>query len=472
MCSEVVKQTAVGAPADELGPVAVEVKALGKRYEIYATPQDRLRQMVMPRLARLFGRKPREYFREFWALRNIDLTIARGETVAIIGQNGSGKSTFLQLVCGTLFPTQGEVRRHGRIAALLELGAGFNPEFTGEENVFLSGMLYGLTEQQLKERYDSIIAFAEIGDFISQPVKTYSSGMYVRLAFAIAAHVDANVLVVDEALSVGDVRFTQKCMRFLRDFQKTGTLLFVSHDVSAVTSLCSRAVWLDQGSVRQDGPAKEVVEAYLAEQHILDRKAQGVAVTTVKKERARAQMKALDVVDPRLAQLRQANTIQIYEFDPDAGHNSFGTGDATIVEVSMTDGDGHAVQLMHGGELVTLEIRVNLRATLGNLIFGFYVKDRLGQRLFGDNTHLTYEDAIHGVADDEFRAQFEFRMPILPAGAYSIDAAVASGTQQEHTQQHWVHDALQFRAADSTMRHGLIGIPMLRITVEKERSVA
>lgn len=472
MCSDRATQAAVEVSTDVMAQPAVEVNGLGKRYEIYSAPQDRLKQMVMPRLARLFGVKPKEYFREFWALRGIDLTISRGETVAIIGQNGSGKSTFLQLVCGTLFPTQGEVKRSGRIAALLELGAGFNPEFTGEENVFLSGMLYGLNEKQLKERYDSIIAFAEIGEFVSQPVKTYSSGMYVRLAFAIAAHVDADVLVVDEALSVGDVRFTQKCMRFLREFQKTGTLLFVSHDVSAVTSLCSRAIWLDHGSVRLDGPAKEVVEAYLAEQHILDRKAQGVAVTTVKKERARAQMKALDVIDPRIAQLKAANTIQVFEFNPDAHDNSFGAGGATIVEVSLIDDDGHAVQLLHGGELVTLEIRVSLKVTLMNLIFGFYVKDRLGQRLFGDNTHLTYEDAIEGVAEDEFRAQFQFRMPIMPAGAYSIDAAVASGTQQEHTQQHWVHDALQFRTVDSTMRHGLIGIPMLRIKVEKERSVA
>ncbi|MGT2491509.1 ABC transporter ATP-binding protein [Cupriavidus basilensis] len=204
--------------------------------------------------------------------------VQQGETVAIIGQNGSGKSTLLQLVCGTLFPTLGEVSVNGRIAALLELGAGFNPEFTGEENVYLSGLLYGIEEGELAKRFDSIVAFAEIGDFINQPVKTYSSGMYVRLAFVIAAHVDADVLVVDEALSVGDVRFTQKCMRFLREFQKTGTLLFVSHDVGAVTSLCSRAIWLDHGVLKMDGNAKETVEAYLAEQHALDRGALGVSV--------------------------------------------------------------------------------------------------------------------------------------------------------------------------------------------------
>ena len=175
-------------------------------------------------------------------------------------------------------PTTGGVRIAGRIAALLELGAGFNTEFSGRENVFLSGLLYGISREELARRYDSIVAFAEIGEFIDQPVKTYSSGMYVRLAFSIAAHVDADVLVVDEALSVGDVRFTQKCMRFLREFQKTGTLLFVSHDTSAVVGLCSRAVWLDHGSLRMDGSAKETVEVYLAAQHALDREAEGDSV--------------------------------------------------------------------------------------------------------------------------------------------------------------------------------------------------
>lgn len=458
--------------SDSVTQIAVEVHGLGKRYEIYSAPQDRLKQMLLPRLSRMAGRPPKTYFREFWALRDVNLTVARGETVAIIGQNGSGKSTFLQLVCGTLFPTQGEVKRHGRVAALLELGAGFNPEFSGEENVFLSGMLYGLTEKQLKDRYDSIIAFAEIGDFIQQPVKTYSSGMYVRLAFAIAAHVDADVLVVDEALSVGDVRFTQKCMRFLREFQKNGTLLFVSHDVGAVTSLCSRAVWLDHGSIRMDGGAKEVVEAYLAEQHVLDRRAQGVAVTAAKAERARAKMVAKDVVDPRLGVLKGANSIQVFEFDPEEHGGAFGAGGAKVIDVALVDQDGRQTQLIGGGELVSLEIKVSLSAPMSGLIFGFYVKDRLGQRLFGDNTHLSYEDVIEGGADDVFRASFQFRMPILPVGAYSIDAAVASGTQDDHTQRDWVHDALQFRAVDSTMRHGLIGIPMLRISVEKERSLA
>ncbi|WP_345889837.1 ABC transporter ATP-binding protein [Paraburkholderia sp. Cy-641] len=458
-----------------MNEIAVEVHGLGKRYEIYPAPQDRLKQMVLPRLARVLHREPKEYFREFWALRDVSLSISRGETVAIIGQNGSGKSTFLQLVCGILFPTTGQVQRSGRIAALLELGAGFNPEFTGEENVYLSGMLYGLSEKQLKERYNSIVEFAGIGEFVTQPVKTYSSGMYVRLAFAIAVHVDADVLVVDEALSVGDVRFTQKCMRFLRQFQKTGTLLFVSHDVGAVTSLCSRAVWLDHGSIRLDGTAKEVVEAYLAEQHAQDRKAYGVSAISVKAPKAStesSEAEVRDVVDTRLEQLKVRNVTQVFEFDPEAVQSAFGAGGASIVGVALLDEDGKGVRLLHGGELVTLEIKVEVHAELSGLIFGFYVKDRLGQRLFGDNTHLSYQEIIGGRVDDQFRASFQFRMPVLPVGAYSIDAAVASGTQLDHTQQHWLHDALQFRTVDSTMRHGLIGIPMLRITVEKEGAVS
>ncbi|KVK92418.1 ABC transporter ATP-binding protein [Burkholderia cepacia] len=457
--------------SSEQRPFAIEVDGLGKRYEIYAAPQDRLRQMVLPRISRLLGREPSSYFREFWALHDVSLKVRRGETVAIIGQNGSGKSTLLQLVCGTIYPSRGEVTTHGRIAALLELGAGFNPEFTGEENVYLSGMLYGLTEAQLAERFDSILKFAEIGEFISQPVKTYSSGMYVRLAFAIAAHVDADVLIVDEALSVGDVRFTQKCMRFLREFQKNGTLLFVSHDTGAVTNLCSRAIWLDRGVVRMDGEAKETVEAYLAEQHALDRGAQGavVKVAAPKKQRENA---PVDVVDSRWSMLHQngvATRIEVFEFDPESWNGEFGARDAVIDDVTLTDETGKPLTLLHGSEIVQLKISAKVHAPLQNLIFGFYFKDRLGQRLFGDNTFLTHQsEQISSDAGQRLSAVFRFRMPMLPTGPYSIDVALATGTQDDHTQQHWIHDALTLRAVESSMRYGLVGIPMLDITISNE----
>ena len=240
--------------------ITIACQGVGKAYAIYKKPEDRLKQMIWS----LISKGKKQYYDIYWALKDVNLEVRRGESIGIIGRNGSGKSTFLQTVCGTLTPTTGSVQIHGRIAALLELGAGFNPEFTGRENVFLAAAILGLTDDQTRERYDAIAQFAGIGDFIDQPVKLYSSGMYARLAFAVAAHVDADILIIDEILSVGDASFTQKCMRFIRQFKEQGTLLFVSHDASSVINLCDRALWLDKGEVRELGPAKNVSHNYLA----------------------------------------------------------------------------------------------------------------------------------------------------------------------------------------------------------------
>lgn len=464
--------------SDEL---SIHVDGLGKRYEIYAQPADRLKQMVLPRIGRLIGKDQLAYFNEFWALRGVSFDVRRGETVGIIGRNGSGKSTLLQMVCGTLHPTEGTMSVHGRIAALLELGAGFNPEFTGKENVYLSGLLYGISEGELRKRFQSIVDFADIGDFINQPVKTYSSGMYVRLAFAVAAHVDADTLVIDEALSVGDVRFTQKCMRYLREFQQRGTLLFVSHDTSAVTSLCSRAIWLDSGHMVKDGTAREVVECYLAEQHAADRASLGQAVTvrssvsvagtTAKGASLVSNAMPVDVVDPRKAVLNgeaKRNLIEVFEFDTAQINNEFGAGAARIVDVQLLDDAGEPHRLTAGGEIADLMIDADVIDSLDAPIFGFYVKDRLGQRLFGDNTYVSYRDRpVHAQPGTRLRAHFRFRIPVLPSGDYSVDVALATGVQENHTQQHWIHDALTFRASESTMRHGLVGIPMHSIEIEQ-----
>ena len=205
--------------------IAIRVTNLSKCYQIYENPRDRLKQFVVPRVKHAFGRQSCNYYREFWALRDVSFEVKRGETVGIIGRNGSGKSTLLQMICGTLTPTNGTVETSGRVAALLELGSGFNPEFTGRENVYMNGAVLGLSKEEIDARFNDIAEFADIGDFIEQPVKTYSSGMMVRLAFAVIAHVDADILVIDEALAVGDTFFTQKCMRFLRNFMKTRTVL-------------------------------------------------------------------------------------------------------------------------------------------------------------------------------------------------------------------------------------------------------
>lgn len=230
--------------------VVIRAEGIGKLYAIFSRPEDRLKQMLLGRLTR------RRWYREHWALQDVSFSISRGEAVGIVGRNGAGKSTLLQLITGIVSPTVGHVSIRGRVAALLELGAGFNPEFTGRENVYLSASLLGLTQEEIDERFGEIEAFADIGMFIDQPVKFYSSGMYARLAFAVAAHVDADVLIIDEILSVGDVAFNQKCMRFIKKFKETGTLLFVTHDTRRPWPICviARSGWMGGGCVKSVMP--------------------------------------------------------------------------------------------------------------------------------------------------------------------------------------------------------------------------
>lgn len=243
--------------------IAISVKNLSKRYEIYDKPGDRLKQFLLPKIQHLFYKNPKKYFRDFWALKEVSFEVKKGETVGIIGKNGSGKSTLLQLICGTLAPTTGEVKTFGRIAALLELGSGFNPDFTGRENVYLNGAVLGLTKAEIEDRFEAIEAFADIGDFIDQPVKTYSSGMYVRLAFAVQVHIDASIVIIDEALAVGDIFFQQKCFSRLEELRKSGVaILFVSHGMTTVEQFCDRAVFLDHGRSIFVGPAIEATKLF------------------------------------------------------------------------------------------------------------------------------------------------------------------------------------------------------------------
>lgn len=439
--------------------LVINVQGVGKAYHMYERPSHRLWQAL--------AGKRKSYYKDFWALRGVSFSIRRGQTVGIVGRNGSGKSTLLQMIAGTLNPTEGSIQVNGRVAALLELGSGFNPEFTGRENVYLNATILGLRREQIEQRMDSILAFADIGEFIDQPVRSYSSGMAVRLAFAVIAHVDADILIIDEALAVGDAFFSQKCMRFLRDFQKNGTLLFVSHDAAAVTNLCENAVWLENGRMRLSGTSQEVVEAYMTEQHVVGRREAGGEEIVVEKKARKAAADSPDFRRERLLEAGVCNRIALFEFDPDNVGQEFGAQGARIVDVAMRDSSGAAVGLVEGGELVCLQVAVKLEQRLDNLIVGFYVKDRLGQRLFGDNSYFACKDApVGGDSGQTVLASFHFRMPVMPSGSYMIDAAVASGDIHDHTQQHWIHDALEFRALDETMRFGLIGIPMLNITLQ------
>jgi lipopolysaccharide transport system ATP-binding protein len=444
--------------------VAIRVTNLSKRYEIYANPRERLNQFILPRLQRLTGQSPKQYFSEFWALKDVSFEIKKGETVGIIGRNGSGKSTLLQLICGTLTPTSGSIQTNGRIAALLELGSGFNPEFTGRENVYLNAAVLGLSKAEIDERFDDIAAFADIGQFIEQPVKTYSSGMYVRLAFAVIAHVDADILVVDEALSVGDAFFSLKCIRFLRKFMKTGTVLFVSHDTGSIKNLCNYALWLEKGRVFKKGATQYVCELYLEAFY----EAQQGKSSTTKFRKNKELDNLMPMKDQRLEFLNTSNLrndLQIFNFNTDSP--SFGKGGAQIQDVRFLDENEHPLAWIVGGEKVTLQVIVQAYQDLDSPIIGFFVKDRLGQTLFGDNTFLFYgEQFVHCQEGNEIQADFVFYMPLLPSGEYSITIAIANGTQEIHEQHHWIHDAVLFKSQSSSVASGLIGIPMLKVNLQ------
>jgi lipopolysaccharide transport system ATP-binding protein len=442
--------------------IAIKVENLSKCYQIYDRPRDRLLQML--------ARGRRQYFREFWALNDVSFEIAKGETVGIIGRNGSGKSTLLQLICGTLNPTSGSIRTHGRIAALLELGSGFNPDFTGRENVYLNAAVLGLSKEEVDARFDVIAAFADIGEFIEQPVKAYSSGMMVRLAFAVIAHVDADILVVDEALAVGDAFFTQKCMRHLRKFQKNGgTLLFVSHDTGAVTNLCSSAVLLSRGKIDAIGSPKEISEYYLSTLYKSRQEVSGTSIERQKQDSIKANRREeyRDMRESLINSSTLRNDIEIFQFNPE--NSAFGTGEATIQAVRLLDSDGKHLSWIVGGEDVILEIECLANKDIFQPIIGFDLKDRLGQIIFCDNTYLAFQDNPVFIASGRGAvARFEFRLPILPTGNYTVSAAIANGTQDDHIQLHWLHDAIAFKVHASSTVFGLIGLPLRKIHLESK----
>ena len=440
--------------------VIIDVKNISKFFEIYEKPSHRLWQMLYR------GRK--QFYRPFWALKDISFKVRRGECVGIVGKNGAGKSTLLQIVTGTLSPSSGSVRINGRVAALLELGSGFNPEFTGRENVYLNASILGLNEKEIEKRYNDIVSFADIGDFIDQPVKSYSSGMTVRLAFAVVAHVDADVLIVDEALSVGDAFFTQKCMRFLRNFMETKTVLFVSHDTAAVKNLCNHAILLEKGSIKLTGTPKEVTEKYLED---IYESVQGESTLTLQEEvdiPEKLCPEELDFCDMRRDFINHSplrNDIEIFHFS-NVG-TAFGKGGAVIKNVFLTDFQDKPMSWIIGGEIVKLKIICSAHKELFSPIVGFIVKDRLGQALFGDNTYISYKEKPLTVERGKFFiAEFIFRMPILLTGNYSITVAIAEGTQSEHIQHEWRHDALMFQSHSTSCTTGLIGIPMKNITLK------
>lgn len=444
-----------------VGEIAISLRDVSKAYQLYRRPEDRLKQMV-------FGRFGAHYEQSYWALENISLEVRRGETVGLIGRNGAGKSTLLQIICGTLNPTSGDVSVTGRLAAMIELGAGFNPDFTGRENIRLSATVSGLTGRQIKERLPSIIDFAGIGDFIDQPVKLYSSGMYARLAFAVAAHVDADILIVDEILSVGDAIFAHKCQRFIAEFRQRGTLLFVSHDIGSVINLCDHAVWFDRGRIRAKGAAREVAEQYLAAS---SDGADGGEDFNVGRARGEKPASPRDYRATDGAGPTSHCEIAVSEFDADAPW--FGLGGASILEVGFIDAEDKLLSRLIGGETVRLSVRCRAVSALSRALIGFQILDDRGQMVLGDNTYQAYRDRpVSVAAGQEFGVVFDLEVPYLRSGTYSMLVAISDGTQADNIHHQWMTDVLTLVVMSSGAIRGLTAVQMRSIEMIKGGPVA
>lgn len=396
--------------------VAIAVEAVGKCYHIYDRPSDRLKQMLS------FGR--RGYHREFWAVRDVSFSIGRGETVGIIGRNGSGKSTLLQMICGTVSPTEGDIRTSGRVAALLELGAGFNPEFTGRENVLLNATILGFPVEEMRARMGLVIAFAELEDFIDQPVKTYSSGMYARLAFAIAIHVEPDILVIDEALAVGDARFVAKCMRRIQDIKARGaTILFVSHDVASVRTLCERAIWIDRGRLIAAGDVFPVTGRYM---EFLFRDEDQPAETALENIEDASSTLILDAAanDSEVSEIADA---PISASAPDLHVEArpvthWGSNRGLILSAAVYDEAGMRRDVHKLGRDIDVVIDVDIPRSISrdHLSVAFSIKDLKGTDLIVSTTR---DYGMRLPDDDRFRVSFRMRNPLV-TGKYLLVAAV------------------------------------------------
>ena len=461
--------------------LCIQAHNLGKCYRIYNNPKDRLKQA-------LWGTK-KKYYREFWALRNFDLEIKKGDTLAILGQNGSGKSTLLKMICGTLTPTEGSIYSKGRVAALLELGSGFNPEFTGIENIFLNASLLGLSKKQVEERLDDIRAFADIGDFVNQPIHTYSSGMVMRLAFAVIAHVEASVLIVDEALSVGDAVFGQRCMRFIRKFKEKGTLLFVSHDLNAVSSLCESCIWVDSGRLMMKDETKTIVTAYTrycqdsTERETMQQPSvqEETDNKTGKKDPARKENNRSTRLTTKRDdgrefkdKTKQYNSKPIQKRPINADYNikwdetkDYGNKNAIIEYCHLRDEEGYLTNTPECGKKLSIEIGALCKKKINNFMAGFIVRDRTGLLIWGDNN--IDEEIVSVQVEDRIQVKFEFTMPFVSSGDYSISVAVSEGDPSEPTVAHYKPDVAILRPLlGNRTVHGVFAASDMTISVEVE----
>ncbi len=468
------------------GKTVISAKNLTKTYRLYDAREDRVKETFHP-----FRKK---YHRPFNALQNITFDVKKGDTFGIVGKNGSGKSTLLQLICGVLHPTSGELYIDGKVSALLELGTGFNPEFTGRENVFINGSIIGLSRREIEQKLDRILAFADIGSFIDQPVKTYSSGMYVRLAFAIAINVDPDILVVDEALAVGDIYFQHKCITRMRDLIRAGcTLVFVSHDISAVKSLCRKALFLDNGEMVCIGEAEKVSNRYynwLIDQenmHVAEPEPEADASgpgenheTTAPHQEidtggaaagidADKQGAVHDTVSEGEGMNGRSGRNPVFspssEFVERVADYRSGTGAARVHNVQLVNSEGREIASCRHGDEIGVRVHLKFYKDLQNTNVGFLVKDRHGLELIGTNLFVESLLIAGKKAGDTVMVEFTFEN-ILKDGTYSLTIAVGESDERGRYNiqtYDWIDNACVFRVETPVDKHissSLVAIPV------------
>ena len=401
---------------------SIRIEGLGKVYKLFSTPFDRVKETFHP--------LRRKYHQRFQALSDVSLEIEKGDTVGIIGRNGSGKSTLLQVICGILQPTTGTVWKCGRIAALLELGAGFNPEFSGRENVYLNGSILGLTRREIDDCFDEILAFADIGEFIDQPVKTYSSGMYVRLAFAVAINVRPDILIVDEALAVGDTLFQARCFAKFREFQQRGiTIIFVTHSIDLITRYCNKVCLLDRGRLQAFGAPQEVIDRY--NKLILDYASRG-----------RHKEPAFCSLEQHRAGLQEDGCP--FLLNPD--ENRYGNGQATIEQVGIYTADDQPAQALKQMEEYEIRLRIAFHARVASPVIAYIIKDVQGMDITGSNTLYHHLETGVCEAGERLTVSFIQRMQ-LAGGGYILSVGCAGYDDGEYVVYERRYDVLPFEVA-------------------------
>lgn len=439
---------------------AIEVRGVSKFYNLYERPQDRVKE--------LFSLTKKKYHTLYKALDQVSFTVKKGETLGIIGRNGAGKSTLLKLITGVITPSEGTIETHGEISALLELGTGFNPEYTGYENIFLNGSMRGFSDEEMQEKVKEIVDFADIGEYMGQPVKTYSSGMFARLAFAVMISFKPEILIVDEALSVGDIFFQQKCNTFMKEEMKGVTKLLVTHDMNSIANMADRVILIDRGKIIREGKPLEVIEDYLKLLHTSVFQSEEAAA---KDEDARLATAERSEVAERKAVAAEAAEREKEKAEigwVDSPKESIGGAQDILIDRCRMLINGEAVDVVKPGDVVRIELLLHSKKDADNIIIGYTFKDKYGNSIFAQST-LGEGIMIEGVKQGEVRkASLSFHWPEVKEGDYFLTLGLGEGyDQMVHTVQCWVHSVLHVQAIALKPMHGVINHVIEEFKIER-----